>query len=543
MRGVRASCPACGGPVLFKISSSLVTVCEHCSSVVARQDRKLEDLGKVAAIVETDSPLHLGLKGKFRGKSFELVGRTQYRHSAGGTWDEWYAAFSNGKWGWLAEAQGRFYLTFARKPSEESSLPRFEELEVGRTFEFEGLGAFTVGEIGEARALAAEGEIPFRFEPNSAYSFADLYGSGGEFATFDYSDDEPRAYIGHVVSLNDLGIAERVVAPDREPRDVAALKVDCPQCGGPLTLHAPDETLRVCCPNCGSLLDADKGNLRYLKTLDFGKLNPLIPIGATGILFGTTYTAIGLLRRSVTEEGQDYFWSEYLLYNSREGFRWLIQNDSHWSFAEPISPGEVVVGHLDATYRGRRFKIFQRGIAEVRYVLGECYWKVEIGEEASTSDFIAPPEMLSVEYTVPRNMGTGQQEGDVTNRVQRTAGEVNMSLATYVPRETVAAAFQVPGLPASWKIAPNQPFPVDRRIYPMWGIFLAVLVAMNVVFSAGLVKGGVDQFFFFTTLVMISAIPGGSLIYRLFFERSRWADSPYNPYFVESDDNDDDDGD
>jgi len=63
---------------------------------------------------------------------------------------------------------------------------------------------------------------------------------------------------------------------------------------------------------------------------------------------------------------------------------------------------------------------------------------------------------------------------------------------------------------------------------------------MDVVFSAGLVKGGVDQFFFFASLAMLSAIPGGSLIYRLFFERSRWADSPYNPYFVGGDDDDDD---
>src|SRR5262245_57394322 len=68
VKGVQASCPACGGPVRFKVSSALVTVCEFCRTVVARTDRAIEDLGKVAAIVETDSPLQLGLKGTFRGK-------------------------------------------------------------------------------------------------------------------------------------------------------------------------------------------------------------------------------------------------------------------------------------------------------------------------------------------------------------------------------------------------------------------------------------------------------------------------------------------
>ena len=61
----QAPCPACGAPVEFKVSASLVTVCPFCSSVIARGDKKLEDHGKVADIVETQSPLKLDLKGKF----------------------------------------------------------------------------------------------------------------------------------------------------------------------------------------------------------------------------------------------------------------------------------------------------------------------------------------------------------------------------------------------------------------------------------------------------------------------------------------------
>src|SRR5262249_6212356 len=148
MRGVQAPCPACGAPVRFRVSSSLVTVCEHCNSVVARGDRKLEDLGKVAAIVDTDSPLQLGLQGTFRGKSFEIVGRVQYAQAAGGSWDEWYAAFANGKWGWLAEAQGRFYLTFERALSEGESLPAIDDLQVGENLDLGNLGTFSVAEVG-----------------------------------------------------------------------------------------------------------------------------------------------------------------------------------------------------------------------------------------------------------------------------------------------------------------------------------------------------------------------------------------------------------
>lgn len=537
MRGVRAPCPACGGPVIFKISSSLVTVCPQCNSVVARGDRKLEDLGKVAAIVETNSPLQLGLKGKFQGKSFELVGRAQYAHSAGGSWDEWYAAFSNGKWGWLAEAQGRFYITFQRKVSDPNQLPELDELQAGHSFNFEGVGELTVGEVGVALTRAAAGEIPYRFEPNAEHRFADLYGGQGAFATFDYSDAEPNVYVGQEVTLDDLGIAANVVS-DAEPREIKAIKVSCPQCGGPLTLHAPDETQRVCCPNCAAMLDANKGDLQYLRSLDVGKVKPLIPIGAVGTLFGVEYTLIGLLRRSVTEDGTDYFWSEYLLYNPREGFRWLVYNDGHWSFVRPVSPGDVRVSGQNASYKGRTFKLFQEGIARVRYVIGECYWKVEIGEEAATRDFIAPPDMLSQERSTTPAPPRSVESLPMGRSGVPDVTEVNVSLGTYIQREDVEQAFGVKNLPTSWKVAPNQPYPVDSRIYAWWGVFAVALLLLNGLFSSGILKQKADQFYFFVCLILLSVIPAGALIYRFFWESSRWEDSPYSPYVSYSSDDD-----
>src|SRR2546423_14883181 len=108
----QASCPACGATVTFKTGSSVVLVCESCNSVVARTDRGVEDVGKVADVVESGSPLDVGLQGVYLDVAFELTGRAQLGHAAGGFWDEWYAAFSDGRWGWLSEAPGRIYTTF-----------------------------------------------------------------------------------------------------------------------------------------------------------------------------------------------------------------------------------------------------------------------------------------------------------------------------------------------------------------------------------------------------------------------------------------------
>ena len=103
---------------------------------MARTDRGLDDLGKVAEIMDSESPLKLGLKGQYKDQRFELTGRAQLRHEMGGVWDEWYATFSNGWVGWLAEAQGRFYLTFYQPiPKNGVQIPPFEHLQVGQRVE------------------------------------------------------------------------------------------------------------------------------------------------------------------------------------------------------------------------------------------------------------------------------------------------------------------------------------------------------------------------------------------------------------------------
>ena len=103
MSVLQANCPSSGSPIEFQAGSTIVLVCPFCRSAVARTDRGLEDLGKVADIADSESPLKLGLKGTYKDTRFELTGRAQLKQELGGYWDEWYATFSNGWVGWLAE--------------------------------------------------------------------------------------------------------------------------------------------------------------------------------------------------------------------------------------------------------------------------------------------------------------------------------------------------------------------------------------------------------------------------------------------------------
>jgi hypothetical protein len=491
---VEVSCPACGAPIAFKTGSSIVVVCEFCNSVVARGDRKLEDLGKIAALVETGSPLDLGLRGVYQGVPFELTGRAQLGHQAGGMWDEWYAAFQDGRWGWLAEAQGRFYLTFEQSLPEQSLIPPFAALQPGAPMAALPTSVpLTVAETGIASQLGARGEIPYKLVPGDEYEYADLSGPNGIFATLDYSETPPLVFVGRQVTLDDIGLAT-AVTPEREARRVAGAQLNCTQCGGPLELRAPDQSLRVTCPNCGALLDVSHGRLEFMQALQPPQTPPIIPIGSVGELESVRQMVIGFMVRSVEFEGVRYYWEEFLLYNPQIGFRWLVRSDDKWSYVQAVAPGDVFHqtgrfgGKGDTVrYQGERYKIYQDAIARVEYVIGEFYWKVAVGEQTRAVDYVHPPRMLSMEASLVQ-LGVEEVTEPTTKKKSRKVssaptGEINWSLGTYMKRREVEKAFGVTGLPRTSKIAPNQLFP-HKSVYKYWGLMLAATFLLGFMFIA-----------------------------------------------------------
>ncbi|MCH2212909.1 MAG: DUF4178 domain-containing protein [Fuerstiella sp.] len=517
-----ANCPSCGGPVEFQVSTSLVTICDFCQCVVARADKSVADHGKVSDLVLTDSPLSRGVTGKCRGKKFELVGRVQYQHPAGGVWDEWYLLFSNGRWGWLAEAQGKYYLMSQKKAFHKLDFPEFDDLEPGRRLKLGKKEDMTVTEVGVAVTKAAEGEIPWTFQEGIPHRFVDFRGQGRTFGTLDYSLSEPRLFLGRELTLDELGLSETGwyggvpagVSQHDESR-VQALSVNCPHCAGALTLHAPDETQRVCCPSCASLLDCQKGKLEYLQTLHTRRKKPQIPLGTVGTLDGVEYTVIGFMERFARYQGLDYPWTEYLLRSQRSGYRWLVCNKRHWSFVEPVSAHEVSTFMGSATYDNQKFSRYDLGTATVRFVLGEFYWKVTVGDMVHTVDYIAPPLMLSSE----------RSESDDSQ-------ELNVSLGVYKSTEEIEQAFGITDLVRPWGVGVIQPAPRAGDVMKLWAMFLVVLGLLDLLFLATL-KQGVDQWFFATSLGLASLIPIGFLFYKYQFEVNRWKDSDFSPYATE----------
>jgi hypothetical protein len=452
---VQATCPGCGAELVFATGAAL-RVCDHCNAVVARRDRDLENLGRVVDLVVSGSPLELDLDGTYLGKTFTLVGHTQIAHPKGGVWDEWYAAFADGRWGWLAEHQGKFVMTFAELVAD---LPTPEALTPGQTLTSLPGGPWQVVEKSAGTRRGAKGELPFRLKPGETFVFADLATTDGKFATIDWGASgrgEASFYVGREVTLAELGLAGRAPA-ERPQAVVGAERLACPSCDGNLELRAPDRTQRIGCPFCSAVLEVDQGKLTKLELVNpGGDVQLELPLGASGTLSGGTWTVIGLIVR----ESDGFEWQEYLLYDPKLGFRWLVNANHHWSFVEPIptlgdggSMGPLVLA-------GRRYRPFLLGEAKVVHVRGECYWKVVPGEKVATADWVSPPFMLSLE---------------------RDESEVNWSRGHYLPAAEIERAFGVTLGATPIGVAPHQPYPY-WTVLRSWSIVLGAAFVLALAF-------------------------------------------------------------
>lgn len=421
----------------FKAQTSLLSVCPYCSSAVARigdDITELEILGQVAPLADLGSPLSLGTFGQYRGKQFQLVGQLQLDHGAG-PWNEWYAAFDDGTWGWIAEAQGRVYLTTGK---EIPGLPPFSRAKVGTRF-MVGKLKLSVVEKKRARFVSGSGELPFAVQPGSFFNYVDVQGPEGLFGTIDYGQgDQPEAlFLGEELTYDQL--FDKSVLRDVAPGEaMGSVGMNCPNCGAGVELKAPDDAMRVTCSACDSLLDCSKGTELYLlSSAKRGGPDPLIPLSSEGWIDGVKYTIYGHLTRSVTFEGVKYMWEEYLLHAAGKGYRWLVCSDNHWTFVEPINAGDVEERGRTVKHQGQSYKHFQSASARVEHLRGEFYWKVEVGERVGTMDFIDPPAMISRELA---------------------ADEVNWSKGRYLDKKELEKGFKLQRpLPRPFGVAPHMP--------------------------------------------------------------------------------------
>lgn len=394
--------------------------------MVVRNGDVLKRIGKMAELFDDHSPLQLQASGTFNGKAFTLIGRLQYQY-AEGTWTEWYALLADGSNAFLSEDNGAYVFT-APQP-QQRELPAAQAFRLNATTAINGK-TFTVTSNQEVSLISAQGELPRLPELGRAFAMVELRSQsgdvqigGGDVLSIDYGTQPPSVSMGRAVQLEDLKLSG---LREDSAKDEKARQFSCPNCGASLTLQLAGSK-SMTCSSCNTIIDVSQGiggELRH--ALQDEPVQPLIPLGTVGQLQGAQWQVVGYQHRMGTEPSdpdEHFGWDEYLLFNAKRGFTFLVDSTEGWSVVKPAT-GAPVVGSSGqtASYLGTTYRLKESYEAETNYVVGEFYWQVTRGQRTSNRDYVSGNSLLSME---------------------QSSAELTWSVGSKIASATVAQAFNL----------------------------------------------------------------------------------------------------
>ncbi len=457
-RSYRAPCPGCGAPVNFLSAQSTHAVCGYCQSTVVRSGDTLARIGKMAELFDDHSPLQLQASGVWASgggkKPFTLVGRLQYKYGEG-TWTEWHAVLMDGTSAFLGEDNGAY--VFSTPLESRPDIPEPSAFKLGSRTRLNGK-AFSVASNQQVALVSAQGELP-RLPPlGRPFAMVELRSggdapaatgprdsiigralakslpgaeapppppgdAGSEVLSIDYGSTPPLLSIGAAVLLEDLQLTG---LREESAKEEKGRQFSCPNCGAQVAVTLASSK-SITCASCSSIIDVSGGIGGELKhALQDEPVAPLIPLGTTGQLQGVQWQVVGFQHRMGTDPAdadEQFGWDEYLLYNRKRGFTFLVDATDGWSVVKPTTGAPVMAeGGKSATYLGQRYQLKENYKAETNYVAGEFYWQVTRGQTTENRDFANGKSMLSME---------------------RSPNEVTWSVGGQIDSEAVAKAFKL----------------------------------------------------------------------------------------------------
>jgi hypothetical protein len=189
----------------------------------------------------------------------------------------------------------------------------------------------------------------------------------------------------------------------------------------------------------------------------------LIPLGSQGQLQGVNWQVVGFQHRMGAAPGDDesFGWNEYLLFNVKRGFCFLVDSQEGWSLVKPTTGAPTLGGNGQiASYLGTGYQLKYAYRAQTTYVAGEFYWLVQRGQVTQNYDYVNGPNLLSLEQTP-------------TEAVWSSGSMINSDL--------VAKTFKLESQQAMFKRADVAPFSADNSLGLRTIIITVVLVLVLVV--------------------------------------------------------------
>ena len=429
--------------------------------MVVREGEVLQRIGKMAELFDDHSPLQLQSAGVWNGIAFTLVGRLQYQYGEG-TWTEWHALLADGRSAWLGEDNGAYVFSL---PLPQQEVAPSEVFRIGASTAINGL-AFSVASNQQVALMSAQGELPHMPELGRSFAFVELRSqsadaqAAAEVLSIDYGRTPPEISKGQSVRLEDLKLSGLRDASGRLEKGRA---FNCPNCGASLTpLLATTQSMT--CSACNSIIDLSQGVAGELKHATQDEpVQPLIALGSTGTLQGVEWQVVGYQHRmgfEPSDPDEHFGWDEYLLFNSKRGFTFLVDSTEGWSVVKPATGAPVVSSNgQSASYLGTSYRLKESYQAETNYVLGEFYWQVSRGQKTSNRDYAAGKSLLSME---------------------QSAQELTWSVGGQISSDAVAQAFKLQDKKELLQRADVKPFAASGGFWmrPDFWVFVVIVLVM-----------------------------------------------------------------
>ncbi len=456
----RFQCPSCGASNLVTNPGVLMKICDFCKTAIYWDKESALKAGAKSLDLPQSPRFKTGGIGKLQGRPFTILGRLTYKHESG-FWHEWYVEFDDKTIVWLTEDEGEL---FVENPLDiKTALPPLESLSPGMQISLnDKIGV--VEEIGQARCIGGEGQIPILVEIGETYPYVDGASPDGKnsFGLEYDSSGTPQVFWGKIVNLK----GAKAKAYDKAaPESKYGETIHCPNCGKPYEGKRVDSTKMVVCAACGSALELEAAQAKVVGVNEGPEPKFTFSVGTKMTFDGVSYEVMGRMLYVQKEGGLEYRTFEYVLYNPDSGYlrlseekgHFLLGNVSHVHFTWPVNPTRK----QKITIGGETFRWYEGGTVTLNWVDGALPWRAVVGETTRFNHIIKPPEFVDYEIT-----GT---EAEMFRGRYLSSAEMEAAVGEFIPLPRPAAA-----------VNSCQPYEASKWVAGTWKIGVVFLV-INVI--------------------------------------------------------------
>ena len=344
-RAYRAACPNCGAPVEFRSAASPFAVCSFCRSTVVRDGDALRKIGESAELFDDHTPLQLGVAGQLPGRAVHArrppavpLRRRHLERMARALRQRRRCAEVG-----LALRGQRPLRRRLRRAADDAAARRPSSCRPGAPLTVDGQ-SWTVGSVVAAQADRRRGRAAEAAEPRARLRRRRpaLEPRRGRHASTTPTRRGRRWSIGSSVVLSGLALTG---LREGSEKTLAGRSVQCPSCGAALAGEAGDDAVdRLHAMQVGDRPDVAAAGRhrrrrsrttrrttaasRRSRSAASARSRSAAPSRCPGRSSATSSAA----RSRESDDDEQTFWREYLLYHRSEGFAFLVDAEDGWSW-------------------------------------------------------------------------------------------------------------------------------------------------------------------------------------------------------------------